>query len=416
VLFRSIDPSLQSLIQTALANNRDLREAVLNVEAYQATYRIQRAALLPEVDIDGYGKKQRSSSGSKYSTSESYSLELGVTSYELDLYGRMRSLKDQALEQYLAMAETRKSSTISLVAEVAQGYLTLLADQEMLEITNDTLKTEEDSFALVCQRIDAGVTNALDRAQARTSLETARANQALYERLVAQDQHALALLVGAPLPASLMSKTPKLSAEPVTAMTITSLPSEILLQRPDVQAAEHELKGANANIGAARAAFFPTISITTSAGLASSEFSSLFDGHAGTWLFSPTITLPIFNAGKLQAELDAAKIEKDIYIARYEKTIQTAYQEVADALSFTIGYQKQLTAQKANLEANEEYFLRARDRYQAGIDSYLTLLDAQRSLYSAKQNCLTVQLAQLENMVTLYKVLGGGLKEFSDKS
>lgn len=405
------DPLLQQLIETALENNRDLRESALNVEAYQAQYRIQRAAQFPTVTVDGSGTKQRTLSSGGYATSETYSVDLGITSYELDLYGRIKSLKDQALEQFLAMEETQRSASITLIAEVARTYLTWLADMELLQITEDTRKTEEESYSLVKQRVDAGVANELDLAQARTSLETVKANLALYSRQVAQDRHYLALLTGANLPAAMNERTSLLSDAAIAALTPMSLSSDVLLQRPDIMAAEHELRGANANIGAARAAFFPTLRITTSAGFISTELSSLFDSGSGAWLFSPSISLPIFTAGQLQAELDTARIQKDIYIARYEKAIQTAFQEVSDALVAVGTYHDQLVAQKANLQANEEYYSRALERYEEGIDSFLTLLDAQRSLYSSRQNFISQKLAQLENNVTLYKVLGGGIKE-----
>lgn len=408
------DPVLQKYIAAALTNNRDLRETALNVEAYQAQYRIQRSAQIPDVTAEGSGTKQRTLSGSAYSTSESYSLAIGTTSYELDLYGRIRSLKDQALEQYLAMEETQKSTTISLIAEVAKGYLTLLTDRELLAISKETLQVEEDSYKLVQQRVTAGIANELELAQARTSLESVKANLAMYKRLVAQDLNYLNLLTGTALPDGLAKEGALLSTtEPISIMPQT-LSSKVLLNRPDIMAAEHELKGANANIGAARAAFFPTVSLTAGTGVISSDLTDLFDGGSGSWIFSPSISVPIFTAGKLKAELDVAKIQKEIYVARYEKAIQTAFQEVSDSLVAIETYEEQLVAQKANLEANEQYFRLAKSRYQEGVDSFLTLLDAQRSLYSSKQEYLTVKLAQLENQVVFYKVLGGGWKEFSD--
>ncbi len=405
------DPLLQQLIETALTNNRDLRETVLNVEAYQAQYRIQRSALLPTIAGNGYGLKQRSLSGTTRYTSEAYSLEIGTTAYELDLYGRIRNLKDQALEQYLAMQETHRSATISLVAEVAKSYFTWRTDRELLEISEDTRKTEEESYLLIKQRAEAGIANELDLAQARTSLETVKANLALYRRQVAQDLHYLTLLAGTSLPGLLLNNTGSLSdLEPLSVMPAT-LSSTVLLERPDIMAAEHELIGANANIGAARAAFFPTISLTASAGVISSDLSDLFDGGSGSWLFAPTIGLPIFTAGRLQAELDVTKIQKEIYVARYEKAIQTAFQEVSDSLVARDTYREQIRAQKANLQANEKYYSLARERYQQGVDSFLILLDAQRSLYSSRQNYLSLNLAKLTNQVNLYKVLGGGWKE-----
>lgn len=408
------DPILQQLMETALRNNRDLRETALNVESYQAQYRIQRSAQLPEVTASGFGSKQRTLNGSGHSTGETYSLEVGVTAFELDFFGRVKNLKDQALEQYLATEETHKSAAISLVAEVARAYFSWLADRELLRISENTLRLEEESYALVEQRVGAGIANELDLAQARTSLESVRANLAMYHRQLAQDYHYLNLLVGTELAENSLDESALLSqVEPVAVMPST-LSSRVLLQRPDIIAAEHELLGANANIGAARAAFFPTFSLTAGAGVISSDLADLFAGDSGSWLFSPAVSVPVFTAGKLQAELDVAKIRKEIYVARYESAIQTAFREVADALVGVDTYNRQLLAQKANLEANEQYYSHARSRYQEGVDSFLTLLDAQRSLYSSRQQYLTLKLARLQNQVNLYKVLGGGWKEFTD--
>jgi len=407
------DPRLQQLITTALANNRDLRVSALNVESYQAQYRIQRSALFPSINAEGSGVKQRTMSGGGYATSEVYSASVGVTAYELDLYGRVRNLKDQALEQYLAQEETYRSAQISLVAEVARAYLTWLADHELLAITEDTLRIEQESFQLIEQRAKEGIATQLDLAQSRTSLETAKGNLVKYQRLVAQEINSLTLLVGAPLPPSFFKNATPLNAQTMAARPPAQLPSQVLLQRPDIMAAEHALKGAHANIGAARAAFFPTISLTANAGETSGDLSKLFDGNSGSWLFSPSVNLPIFTAGRLQAELDVAKISKDIYVAQYEKAIQTAFQEAADALVASDTYVEQLVAQKANLVANQEYHALAKDRYLQGLDSFLTLLDAQRSLYTARQTYLVLQLAQLVNQIDLYKALGGGWKERS---
>ena len=406
------DPQLQQLIQTALANNRDLRVSALNIEAYQAQYRIERSALFPSLYGDGYGSKQRSPSGDQHVIVEGYGAGVGITAYELDLFGRVRSLKDKALEQYLAMEETHRSNQISLVAEVARAYLTLLADRELLAITVDTVRIEEASYLLIGQRTREGLANQLDLAQARTSLENAKANLSRFQRQVVQDLNNLNLLTGAPAPAN-PAEIKSLGEQMALAAVPVGLPSRVLLQRPDIMAAEHALKGAHAQIGAARAAFFPTISLTASAGKMSADLSDLFDGNSGSWLFRPSISLPIFTGGRLEAELDVAEISKEINVARYEKAIQTAFREVADALVASETYQSQLVAQKANLTANQEYYSLAKDRYLQGVDSFLTLLDAQRSLYSARQNYINLQLAQQVNQVSVYKVLGGGWKERS---
>jgi outer membrane protein, multidrug efflux system len=407
------DPRLQQLITSALVHNRDLRASALTVEAFQAQYRIRRSALFPAVTADGVGSKQRTLNGSGYLTGEVYAASVGITAYELDLYGRVRSLKDQALEQYLAMEENHRSARISLVAEVARAYLTWLADRELLTITEDTLRIEEESLQLIEQRAREGIATQLDLAQARTSLETARANLALYQRLVAQDINSLTLLVGTVLPEALFKDGAPLNAQALVVRPPDRLPSRVLLQRPDIMAAEHELKGAHADIGAARAAFFPTISLTAKAGAISGDLSDLFGGNSGSWLFSPSINLPIFTAGRLQAQLDVAVIRKEISVNRYEKAIQIAFREAADALVAGDTYVRQLAAQQANLTANQDYYTLAKDRYQYGLDSFLILLDAQRSLYTARQRFLILQLAQSINQVNLYKALGGGWRERS---
>ncbi len=405
-----VDPALRQLIATALDNNRDLRQAALTVESYQAQYRIQRAALLPSVTGAGSGAKQRAYSGGRHLTTEYYSASVGVTAYELDFFGRVKNLEENALEQYLALGETHRGARLSLVAEVARAYLTLLADREMLSITEETLKNEEESYRLVEQRASEGVSTQLALAQARIGVETARVNLAVFRRQVGQDQNNLTLLCGAS-PAVLPEAPATLSDRDPFPGLKAPLSSQVLLQRPDILAAEHELKGANASIGAARAAFFPSIGLTVSGGVTSGELSDLFAGSAGTWLFSPSITVPIFTAGRLEAQLDVAEIRKEISVAKYEKTIQNAFREVADALIALGTYSEQLTAQKANLQANLDYYATAKDRYREGLDSSLTLLDAQRSLFDARRAYVSLRLAQQVNQVNLYKVLGGGWQE-----
>jgi outer membrane protein, multidrug efflux system len=406
------DPVLQELLQSALTHNRDLRETALTVAAYQAQYRIQRSALFPGISGEAAGSKQRTFSGDNHSTIELYSASVGITAYELDLFGRVRNLKDQALAQYLAMEETHRSTRISLVAEVARAYLTWLTDLELLAITEDTHRIEEESFQLIEQRTQEGLATQMELAQARTGLETARANMAMFRRLVAQDSNHLVLLTGRTPPAD-----PEQTLTLIGQIRETALPaylsSHVLLQRPDIQAAEHELQGAHASIGAARAAFYPAISLTAAAGVISGELSDLFDGGAGAWMFAPKLTLPIFTGGRLAAQLDVAEIRKDISVARYEKVIQQAFREAADALVAAEGYREQMIAQQANLAANQDYYTLARDRYHQGLDSFLTLLDAQRSLYIARKNLLSLQLAEETNRVNLYKALGGGWKEWS---
>ncbi|MGX1123517.1 AdeC/AdeK/OprM family multidrug efflux complex outer membrane factor [Pseudomonas sp. HLS-6 TE3448] len=412
------DPALQQLIQTALVNNRDLRVAALNIDAYRAQYRIQRADLFPAVSANGSGSRQRvpgdvSSTGEATINSQ-YSATLGVSAYELDLFGRVRSLSEQALETYLSSEQARRSTQISLVASVANAYLTWQADQALLKLTEETLKTYEESYQLTKRSNEVGVSSALDLSQARTSVEGARVKLAQYQRLVAQDLNSLTVLLGTSVPANLPASQ-ELNADLLSEVP-AGLPSELLQRRPDIQEAEHLLKAANANIGAARAAFFPSISLTANAGTLSPDMGGLFKGGSGTWLFQPQINLPIFNAGSLRASLDYSKIQKDINVAKYEKTIQTAFQEVSDGLAARQTFKEQLQAQRDLVAANQDYYRLAERRYRIGIDSNLTFLDAQRSLFSSQQALIADRLLQLVSEVNLYKALGGGWHEQTTQS
>lgn len=405
-----LDPALQQLIATALENNRDLRIAALNVEAYEARYRIQRAAQLPTLAANGSGTRQQGSddlsSTGQGTISSQYGANIGITAYELDLFGRIQSLKDQALETYLAQIETQRSTQIALVASVANAYLTLLADQELLALSEATLATEQESYGLTEHKYRLGAASEMELAQGRTALESAKVSLAQYQRQVKQDRSGLALLLGTGVPA-LMTEPATLAEVQLAAIPVGA-PSSLLQQRPDILAAEHSLKAANANIGAARAAFFPTISLTATAGTASNQLSGLFDGGTGTWTFMPQINLPIFDGGKRIADLDVAEVSTKQAVASYEKSIQTAFKEVADTLGAQTDYQQQLQAQQALVKASQTYFKLAEVRYEKGVDSYLTRLDAQRSLFSAKQVLITTRLAQLSNQVALYKAVGGG--------
>jgi len=406
------DPALQGLIDTALANNRDLRVAALNVEAYAAQRQIQRSALFPSVTADGGASRQRlpgslSSSGDP-SISSQYSATVGA-SWELDLFGRLRSLDEQALQQYFATEEARRATQIALVASVANAWLTLQADQELLQLTQDTLNTYQQSFALTRRSYDVGVADALALAQARSAVESAQVSLAQYSRQVAQDRNALVVLLGSGKAGGLPAGQPL--DDDLLLEVPAGLPSDLLQRRPDLRQAEHQLQAANANIGAARAAFFPSVSLTANAGSLSPDLAGLFDAGSGSWLFQPSISLPIFNAGKLRASLDYAELQKDIQVASYEKAIQTAFQEVADGLAARATYQQQLDAQRALVKTNEEYYRLAERRYRTGVDSYLTLLDAQRQLFSVRQQLIGDRLAQLTSEVELYKALGGGWSE-----
>ena len=402
------DPALQQLIESALLNNRDLRVAALNVEAFQAQYRIQRADLLPAVSANASESRQRmppSVTRSKAMINSTYAVNLGVSAYELDFFGRVRSLSEQALQTWLATEQARRSAELSLVANVANAYLTWRADQELLELTRQTLAADEQSLRLTTRNRDAGKSSALEQAQAKTSVDSSRANLARYKRQVAQDLNSLTLLVGAPVPE-------QLPAQPLASDLIrqlpAGLPSDLLQRRPDILQAEYQLKAANANIGAARAAFFPSVSLTASAGTSSRDLSGLFSAGSGAWTFQPQINLPIFNAGSLRASLDYSKLQKDVAVAEYEKSIQTAFQEVANGLAARSTYQQQLQAQRDLVQATQDYYNLAQHRYQNGVDSSLTFLDAQRSLFSSQQGLITDRLAQLVAEVNLYTALGGG--------
>jgi multidrug efflux system outer membrane protein len=408
------DPRLAGLIETALANNRDLRVSVLNIEQARAQFQIERSALFPALGLTGSGSRSSPNPYAAFdsslgSVSSQYSVNLGITAWELDFFGRIRSLKDQALAQYLATDETRKAAQISLIAAVATGWLTLIADDELLELTRQTMVTREESVRLTKMRFDNGVSSELDFQAANSLAETARASYAQQLRTRQQDENALALLLGAPVPAQATAGEAKGLAgiKPMPDVP-AGLPSDLLAERPDIRSAEQQLIAANANIGAARANFFPRVSLTTSLGTASSEFSGLFDRGSRAWSFAPTVTLPIFDAGRNRATLDSAKAGREIAVAQYEKSIQTAFREVADALAGRATLGEQVRAQRAQADAEAVRFRLSDMRYRNGIASALDLLDAQRSLYTAQQSAVTTRLLQLQNQVTLYKTLGGG--------
>jgi multidrug efflux system outer membrane protein len=402
------DPALQQLIESALVNNRDLRVAALNVEAFQAQYRIQRADLLPAVSANANELRQRMPpivTQGKALINSTYSVNLGISAYELDFFGRVRSLSEEALQTWLSTEEARRSAELSLVANVANAYLTWRADQELLVLTRETLAADEQSLHLTTRNREAGKSSALEQAQAKTSVDSSRANLARYQRQVAQDLNSLTLLVGAPVPEALPARP---LASDLVQQLPAGLPSDLLQRRPDILQAEYKLKAANANIGAARAAFFPSVSLTANAGTSSRDLSGLFGAGSGAWTFQPQISLPIFNAGSLRASLDYSKLQKEVAVAEYEKSIQTAFQEVADGLAARSTYQQQLQAQRDLVQATQTYYNLAQNRYQNGVDSSLTFLDAQRSLFSSQQGLITDRLAQLVAEVNLYTALGGG--------
>jgi multidrug efflux system outer membrane protein len=412
------DAELQDLIRISLANNRDLRVAALNVQAAQAQYRIQRADLLPTIGVGATETAARTpadlSRTGVTSITHQYQVGAVLSAWEIDLFGRIRSLSQEALELYLAQDETRTATQLSLVSEVANAYLTLRADQELLHLTQDTLKSQRNSYDLTKQSFDQGVATALDLAQAEVSVRTAERNQSQYLRQVAQDTNALVLLLGQPLPAEVQARLEqpgKLEDALMTTALPAGLPSDLLERRPDIRSAEHSLKAANADIGAARAAFFPTISLTGDIGAASSSLGRLFKGGQGAWSFVPQITTPIFAGGSLRASLDLSKIQKQIQVATYEQTIQTAFREVADALAGRGTLDEQIQAQQLLVDANQRAYDLSQQRFRQGIDNYLSVLDSQRSLYESQQILVQTRLARLSNLVTLYTVLGGGWSE-----
>lgn len=408
-----VNDQLQKVVELSLKNNRDLRVAALNIEKTRALYQIQRSELFPNVRATGSKFTQglpESLSGVKDdSVTTQYALNVGVSSYELDMFGRIASLKDKALEQYLATEQARSSAQISLVAEVTAAWLTLAADHERLKLAKDTLKAQQETYDMIKRRFEVGASSELDLRQVQTRVEAAKIDIARYTGKVAQDENALILLVGSSVPADLMpSELGTIESKSGALKDVKAgLPSDVLLKRPDILSAENQLKAANANIGAARAAFFPKISITGTYGVASGQLSDLFSSSQA-WTFSPQISVPIFDGGLNQANLEAAEADQKIAVAKYEKTIQTAFREVADALAQRGTVDDQMKAQKSFLEATSESYRLSDARYKSGIDSYLNVLDAQRSLYSAQQSMIDVRLQKLSNMVTLYKVLGGG--------
>ncbi|OPX93299.1 MAG: Outer membrane protein OprM precursor [Syntrophorhabdus sp. PtaB.Bin006] len=403
------DERLQKVIAMALDNSRDLRIAALNVERARAIYGIRRGDLLPMVSAAGSMNKERvpadlADSG-RAKISDYYSVNLGIISWEIDFFGRIRSLKDQALEEYLATEHARRGTQIILISAVAEAYLALAADREALKLSQSTLAAQEASHNLIQQRYNFGVTNELDLRRAQTQVDIARRDVALYMQRAAQDENALNLLTGVSVPKELLpsdlgSVTPPKEISP-------GVSSEVLLRRPDILATEHQLKAVNASIGAARAAFFPRISLTTTIGTASYELSRLFQAGSSTWLFAPQATMPIFDT-RLWSALRGVTVERDIAVAQYEKAIQTAFKEVADALAQRGTVEDQLAAQESLVRASADTYRLSDARYSKGIDSYLSVLDAQRSLFAAQQGLIAIRLARLTNLVTLYKVLGGG--------
>lgn len=440
------DPRLRRLIDIALHSNRDLRTAIVEVAQANAQFREQRAALFPSISATGAGYYEglpqgglidvpggSSSTTTTGSTATSgtagstvvptggngggtfryFSAGVGFASYEVDLFGRLRSLSREEFEKYLAQEENRRAEQMTVIANVANAYVTWLADQALLRVTDETLRTQQDSLGMTQAEFDHGSTTLLTLREAQVSVSTAQANLAQYKRQVAQDENELVLLIGAPMPTDLPPANP-IGGQTLAGDLPAGLPSDLLTRRPDILKAEHTLRADNASIGAARAAFFPQITLTASGGQESLQFSKLFTAGAETWSFAPQITIPIFTWGKNQANLDIAKTQRDIDVAAYEQSIQTAFHDVANALAARATYVDQARAQQAEADQAADYYRLALLRFRAGVDAYLTTLDAQRTLYSAQQSLISAQSAQLQNLVTLYRSLGGGWRERTD--
>ncbi len=403
------DERLREVVAIALENNRDLRVTVLNLERARALYGIQRVEILPTIGAVAVGSKQRVpktiSDTGRAKTVEEYSVDLGIASWEIDFFGRIRSLKQKALEEYLATEQAVRSARILLVSAVADAYLTLAADRENLQLARFTLEAQRTSYDLIHRRFEVGLTPELDVRQVQTRVDTARVDVARYTERVARDENALNLLVGSPVPADLLPETLS-SVKPLRDVS-PGMTSTVLLRRPDIIRAENLLKAANANIGAARAALFPRISLTTAVGTASSELSDLFQSGTLQWNFTPSISIPIFYPGTWWA-LKLSKVDREIALAQYEQAIQSAFREVADALAGRGTIADQIEAQRSLVEATAEAYRLSDARYRKGTDIYLNVLDAQRSLYTAQQGLISTRLAELANQVRLYTVLGGG--------
>jgi len=408
-----VDPALQQVIGQGLANNRDLRVALANVEQARAQYRVQRADLLPTIGANAGATYARASSAETRPgvdrTSHIYSVDAGFSAFEIDLFGRVRNLTKAALDQYLATEQGARATRITLIAEIASAYLTMAADQDQLRISQGTLESFKQSLDLTTAQFNHGVISELEVRQAQTNYEQARYDIAALQTQIARDQNALNLLVGTTvsqdlLPTGLGDRNFTLAQLPA------GVSSDVLLQRPDVLQAENQLKAQYANIGAARAAFFPQISLTALAGTLSSGLSGLFDHGNYTYQVAPTASQTIFDFGRNAANLRYAKASRDAALATYEKAIQTAFREVADALAERGTIDEQLRARTSRVEAAGTAYKLSDARYRSGVDPFLTSLDAQRVFYAAQQNLVQTRLDAASNLVELYRALGGGLR------
>ncbi len=405
------DPVIATLLETALVNNRDLRLALINIEKVRAQFYIQQADLLPTINVSAsssaqYLNKAVSQTGEAF-ISRQYSATVGFTSFELDLFGRVRSLRESALQQYFATEEAARSTQVSLVAEVVSAYLQLVAQKELLALAKSTYENRMESYELTRRMFEMGLTSQLTVNQARTIAEEARVAAAQYEVNAGQAMNALVMLLGAPVPEGLQLASSLKDIEMLPDLP-PGLPSDLMQRRPDIIAAEHRLQAMNANIGAARANFFPTIGITSSIGTLAPQYHDLFSSGAGTWLFQPQAVLPIFDLGRNWSQLKVSEADRDMAVATYEKTIQTAFREVADVLVQRANIGEQLEAQKALVDATQGSYDLSQNRYEIGLDSFINVLDSQRSLFNAQQGMINTVLLREINALNLYKSLGGG--------
>ncbi len=413
-------PGLRQSIAQALTHNRDLRVALSSIERARAQYGITSAAQLPTVAAAAQGSRNRTaadlSSTGLSATSNQYTAQLAITSFELDLWGRVRHLNDAALQQFLQSEANQQNVQITLVADVANAWLNLAANEARLALARDTLAGREKAYQLAERMHQLGSTSGLVLAQNRITVETARGDVAAFTAQVAKDRNALEALVGSGLRREWLPAAETLRAAPAAAPAALmalpgELPSSVLLTRPDVRASEYNLQALSASVAAARAALFPTISLSTSIGTGSRELDGLFDGGNRTWSFVPQIRWPIFDGGGARAGVDAAQASRDIAVAQYEKAIQTAFREASDALAERAQWEARLAAQQAVVDANARAFELSEARFTAGVDNYLTVLDAQRSLYAAQQALIGLRQSEQANRVALWKVLGGNLAE-----
>lgn len=403
------NPDLREAISTALNNNRDLKTAILRIEEARALYNIQRADQLPTVNATGGLTTSRQLLAGTMRENTVYQVGLGMAAFELDFFGRVKNLSAATLSQYMATEEARRAFQISLIGEVAKAWLTERALAEQKQLAERTYKARESSRELVKKRLDAGIANALEFQQSETLVQSARVSMLALRRQHALAVNALTLLTGSSM--KLPPQTATLSTQVITADIGAGLPSDLLAHRPDIRAAEQRLRASQANIAAARAAFFPRISLTAGFGLASGDLGDLFDTSSRTWNFAPQLVLPIFDNGRNKSGLSLAEVRSNIAITDYEKTIQVAFREVADALAARATLTEEIEAQKAVRDAQFERLSLAQARYQNGISSYLDVLDAERELFNAEQALVQSQLLKLTNAVDLYRSLGGGLTE-----